>query len=237
MGARAAAQHLNECKLRPGIELSVQNKRVLVVSDIPEVLAAVRLWASAEGAEEIFEAEPQLVGAPAQGGDWAADRGMTGEQEDREWTIRLNEKPAFPTAVSPEEGVSSKRQRMEAGACPAKRCGVAVVSTSLDFRDCVQVVGALAKEGWLDDGAQIISKIQPNPSGFGSKKARQYAKKPRLRRTIRMNEHVSKCLQNEYEVTMRHLVLDKEGERTACLHLKSQSGQEEPGLGALSAIY
>ena len=64
----------------------------------------------------------------------------------------------------------------------------------------------------------MVCKLQPNP-GYGKKKAKEYAKKPRLRKLIQMNQKVSRGLEN-FEVNIHHLLLDKEGERTAVLRLK-----------------
>ena len=99
-------------------------------------------------------------------------------------------------------------------------CEVVVVNTVLDFDDTIRVVHGLKRQGWLAVGASVLCKLQLNP-GYGKKKAKEYAKKPRLRKLIQMSQKVSLGLQGSFDVNIHHLLLDKEGERTALLVLKS----------------
>ena len=85
----------------------------------------------------------------------------------------------------------------------------------------MRVIQGLQQLDWLAPGAMLTCKLQPNP-GYGKKKAKEYAKRPRFRQTIQMNEKTSRLLQGAFHVNIHHLVLDKEGERTACLVLRDK---------------
>lgn len=214
LAARSVGHHLTECATRPCVDLHVAGKRVLAVGDIPETPMAIRLWACEAGASEVIEAMPLPAGAvEGQREGWRenGERSHSGE-----WQIRRCNSAGKATGDGEDKEAAAKKQRVETEAVP---CEVAVVNTVLDHADSVKVVLGLARDGWLAPGAMVVCKLQPNP-GYGKKKAKEYAKRPRLRRLIQMNERASRALQGVFDVSIHHLVLDKEGERTACLLLK-----------------
>lgn len=59
-------------------------------------------------------------------------------------------------------------------------------------------------------------RLQLNPD-YSTKSATEYARRPNTRRVLRMARAVAQQLQGDFEVTVNHMIQDREGERTAKL--------------------